>query len=291
MTMDTTRRPLDPQEHDELAELALLSAVGALLPEEQRRVAAHLAEGCARCEAELAQGQEASELLALAAPTVEPSAGARAALLRAVDTETAVAPASVAGALAEAPGRHAPRRARSTPWAALAAGLALLLSSGALLEVLRQGQESRSALAAARGALEQSLAEQASRTDALAQQVGGVENSVASLQGSHVQEMTLGGEAKFGQATARVVMDAAGQQVLLLASRVPPLPAGQTYQLWVIISGTPRSLGVFTPDPEGRVVHVESESLTLASDAKVAVSVEPSGGVPQPTGPIVLISH
>jgi anti-sigma-K factor RskA len=103
--------------------------------------------------------------------------------------------------------------------------------------------------------------------------------------------MTLGGESKFGQATARVVMDAAGQQVLLLASRVPPLPAGQTYQLWVIISGTPRSLGVFTPDPEGRVVHVESESLTLASDAKVAVSVEPSGGVAQPTGPIVLISH
>jgi anti-sigma-K factor RskA len=48
---------------------------------------------------------------------------------------------------------------------------------------------------------------------------------------------------------------------------------------------------VFKPDPEGRVVHVESESLTLASDAKVAVSVEPSGGVPQPTGPIVLISH
>src|SRR5262245_33272816 len=147
MTMDPTRRPLDPQEHDELAELALLSAVGALLPEEQRRVAAHLAEGCARCEAELAQGQEASELLALAAPTVEPSAGAREALLRAVGTEAAVAPVS----LAEAPGRSAPRRARSTPWAALAAGLALLLSSGALLAVLRQGEESRSALAAARG--------------------------------------------------------------------------------------------------------------------------------------------
>jgi anti-sigma-K factor RskA len=88
-----------------------------------------------------------------------------------------------------------------------------------------------------------------------------------------------------------VVMDASGHQVLLLASRVPPLPAGQTYQLWVIVSGTPQSLGVFRPDPDGRVLHMETENVTFSSDAKVAVSVEPSGGVPQPTGPIVLISH
>jgi len=283
--MDPNPRPLDPHEHDELAELALLSSIGALLPEEQRRIAEHLADGCARCEAELRQGIDASELMALAAPTLAPSAGARDALLRETDG------AAMAKAPAVAPARRAPRRTRGVPWAALAASLALVLSSGALLAVWRQGRDSRDALELARGALEQSIAAQATRTEALAAKVGGVETTVAALGTSRVQELTLGGESKFGEASARVVMDASGHQVLLLASRVPPLPAGQTYQLWVIVSGTPQSLGVFRPDPEGRVLHMETENVTFSSDAKVAVSVEPSGGVPQPTGPIVLISH
>jgi hypothetical protein len=285
MTMGTNQPPLDPREHDELAELALLSSIGALLPEEQRRVAEHLADGCVRCEAELRQGHDASELMALAAPTLAPSEGAREALLR--ETDGAV----VTKLPAAAPARHAPRRTRGVPWAALAASLALVLSSGALLAVWRQDRESRDALALARGALEQSIAAQATRTEELAAKVGGVETTVAALHTPQTQTLTLGGESKFGEASARVVMDASGHQVLLLASRVPPLPSGQTYQLWVIVSGTPRSLGVFKPDHEGRVIHMETEEMTLASDAKVAVSVEPSGGVPQPTGPIVLISH
>jgi hypothetical protein len=286
MTMGPTQRPLDPHEHDELAELALLSSIGALLPEEQRRIADHLADGCSRCEAELRQGEDASELMALAAPTLAPSAGARDALLRAADGTAVVKAAAPA-----APLRRAPRRSRGVPWAALAASMALVLSSGALLAVWRQGRENREALALARGALEQSIAAQSSRTDELSAKVGGFETAVAALHSQRVQELTLGGESKFGDATARVVMDASGHQVLLLASRVPPLPAGQTYQLWVIVSGEPRSLGVFKPDPDGRVIHVKSEALTLAGDEKVAVSVEPAGGVQQPTGPIVLISH
>jgi anti-sigma-K factor RskA len=287
MSMDHPR-DLDPREHDELAELAVLSSVGALLPDEQRRVAAHLAHGCTRCEAELRESVEAADVMALAAPALAPSAGAREALLRAVE-----APVPIARASPTAPVYAAPRRARGASWAALAASLALVLSSGSLLAVWQQGREARVALAEARSALEQVVAEQGQRTDELAQRVGGFEQSIATLSATRVQEVALGGEAGYGQATARVVMDSAGQQVLLLASRVPPLPPGRTYQLWVIVSGTPRSLGVFRPDTEGRVVHVETESETLPTEGgvQVAVSVEPAGGVPQPTGPIVLVSH
>jgi anti-sigma-K factor RskA len=46
--------------------------------------------------------------------------------------------------------------------------------------------------------------------------------------------------------------------------------------------------GVFDVDPSGRAL-VESKDLTAISTAEnFAVTVEPRGGVPQPTGPIVL---
>jgi hypothetical protein len=286
MTMEEhPRETLDPQEHDLLSELTLLARLGVLSLEEQQRVALHLRSGCARCSLELRNGSDALDVLALATPGSAPSAGARDALLAAVESQplrTTPVPLSL-----EAPRRPRPR---GSPWAIAASLLALALSSGALFAVLRQQRDSSSALQLASAQLDARLSAEAQRLEALAQRVGSFEQALQAQPASSVT-MALAGEASFGSAEARVVMDAAGQQVLLLASRLPPLPPGRTYQLWVIVSGAPESLGVFEPDHEGRVVFVESKQLELSSGAQVAVSVEPAGGVPQPTGPIVLVSR
>ena len=285
MTMDErTREHLDPLEHSLIAELSLLARLGVLSPEEQQRVALHLRSGCERCSGELRQGADALDVLALATPGVAPSPGARQALLDAVEPRRAPH-VSERGAAPLRP------RARRFPLAAIAASLALLLSLGTLAALWRQQRETRAALALADSQLDEKLAAATQRFESLAQRVGTFEESLRSAPASSVREWALAGEASYGAARARVVMDAAGQQVLLLASRLPPLPPGRTYQLWVIVSGAPESLGVFQPDPEGRVVFVESKQLELGSGAQVAVSVEPAGGVPQPTGPIVLVSH
>jgi anti-sigma-K factor RskA len=278
MTMDERRHP-GPNGHEELQELAWLAPLGALLPDEQRRVAQHVAAGCEVCSAALREGDEALEVLALAAPAVAPSPGAREALL---------------GSLGRAPVRRASgpqaaprRRASGQRFAAVAAGLAIVLSAASLALVWREARDTRRALDAADARVSERIAAETQRREALAARV---EQALETRTLTPVS-LALAGEASFGAAQARVVMDAAGQQVLLLASRIPPLPRGRTYQLWVIVAGAPRSLGVFAPDGDGRVVFVGSETLELPSGVQAAVSIEPSGGVPQPTGPIVLVSR
>jgi hypothetical protein len=75
-----------------------------------------------------------------------------------------------------------------------------------------------------------------------------------------------------------------------VADGLPTPPVGKTYQLWAIAGGKPVSAGVFGVDPSG------SGSLRvtpLAGVPKVdvfAVTLEPAGGVPQPTGEMYLAS-
>ena len=72
---------------------------------------------------------------------------------------------------------------------------------------------------------------------------------------------------------------------------LPPLPEGQTYQLWVIVEGTPVSAGTFDVEPDGSARYDAEPLPPVEADAAVAlaVTVEPAGGVPQPTGPMALV--
>jgi anti-sigma-K factor RskA len=71
---------------------------------------------------------------------------------------------------------------------------------------------------------------------------------------------------------------------------LPPAPAGKTYALWTIVGGTPRPAGLFGVDAAGRGTHRIAPVSTGAPARVFAVTVEPEGGVPAPTGPIVLAS-
>ncbi|TAL10792.1 MAG: hypothetical protein EPO02_06560 [Nitrospirae bacterium] len=74
------------------------------------------------------------------------------------------------------------------------------------------------------------------------------------------------------------------------ANNLPALPAGKTYQLW-IITDTPKpvSAGVFSLD-RGRKGRVMIQNIPeVAKIRQFAVSMEPAGGKPQPTGSIYLV--
>ncbi len=78
--------------------------------------------------------------------------------------------------------------------------------------------------------------------------------------------------------------------MVLIAEHLPALTAGRTYQLWVVTKQAPVSVGVFTVNADGSVTGV----MPLSADATlnpvaVAVTIEPEGGVPSPTGPKVLV--
>ena len=83
-----------------------------------------------------------------------------------------------------------------------------------------------------------------------------------------------------GRDAARVVVD--GTTGYVLVDNLPPLPEGEEYQLWKLGGDVPVSLGVIGDGSTG----VAAVGVP-AGTAQLALSTEPEGGSPAPTGAIV----
>lgn len=74
--------------------------------------------------------------------------------------------------------------------------------------------------------------------------------------------------------------------VLLMASNLPALPAGKTYEMWVIPKGgAPRPAGLFQSGPQGTAMHILPG--TVDPNVTLAVTVEPESGSAAPTSGIL----
>ncbi len=106
----------------------------------------------------------------------------------------------------------------------------------------------------------------------------------------NVKAVTLTGSDMAKRAAGFLLYDARTQNVWLYSMNLPESPAGTTYQLWAI-RDKPISIGTFQMDT-GETTHLLVKKVLSFTDAKTfAVSLEPSGGRPQPTGPIYLLSR
>jgi anti-sigma-K factor RskA len=100
----------------------------------------------------------------------------------------------------------------------------------------------------------------------------------------------MGGSEIARQAAGVLLYDSHTQKVWLYAVNLPECPNGTAYQLWAI-QDKPVSLGTFHMD-SGESAHLLVKRLPdFARAKKFAISLEPSGGRPQPTGPIYLASQ
>lgn len=99
---------------------------------------------------------------------------------------------------------------------------------------------------------------------------------------------SLNGTDMAKDAYAMVFVEPELRRGFFYANNLPAPPAGKTYQLW-IITDKPVSAGVFSLDRgrKGRVMlqHIPE----VGTIQKFAVSLEPAGGKPQPTGSIYLV--
>lgn len=81
------------------------------------------------------------------------------------------------------------------------------------------------------------------------------------------------------------------QGVLLIASNLPPAPAGKTYEMWVIPrGGKPVRAGEFQSQSDGTAIHIRRGSVDVNGTGAVAVTLENEGGADQPTMPIVAVA-
>ncbi len=114
------------------------------------------------------------------------------------------------------------------------------------------------------------------------------EKLLAFITNPGVDEVELGSKMPDIDAAGKLLWDKETHNGLFLVSGIPLPEQGKTYQLWAIEGGKPVSMGVFDVDKEGNSM-MEIESIPeSAQPIQFAVTLEPAGGVPQPTGDMYL---
>ncbi len=210
------------------------------------------------------------EVLAASQPPVEPSEQTRARVLRSVGAD------EVSG-----DSRRAPRLERLAMAAALGA---LLVGAFLYLGLRREVEEmSRRMLASAE------------RLERVESELGSAQGELARLRlidgiaaSPETRLVALAGLTAPGEAFGQALVDPIGRRAVFYAYGLRPTEEGKTYQLWFIADGAPVSAGIFDVDAQGRAVLLVEDVAPVESIDAWAVTVEPEGGVVQPTGTMVL---
>ncbi|HEY3203599.1 MAG TPA: anti-sigma factor [Thermoanaerobaculia bacterium] len=243
-------------------ELVAAVALGMPLGAERAEIEQHLRDGCPLCEELLVDFRQAASAFAAETRAVAPPAALRERIL---------------GSLP--PARVPARRGDFAAWRVLAAAAVLLLFAVGLddARLRRQREDLRSQSADLAGRLASTQIELAQR-----------ELRARVLESEDVQMLILGGHGPQPDAQGRVFWSPRAKRGVLVAANLAPLPTDRQYQLWVFLAGKPVDAGVFDADPAGKALF-ESKNFPEANAQNFAVTVEPRGGVPAPTGPIVLV--
>lgn len=268
---------MSAESHDDrFGELLPAYALGALDADDRAELEAHLAE-CAACRLRLEEWRRTAGDLADAVAPAAPPPGVRASLLDRVRSEAAVP-------------RPATRSERRRRWIVAAAAVLVVVA----LTVLLLGV-ARARLGSELEATRNRVAELERRLEAARDDLARTRLRLASLtrlvevlsSAGPERQVALAGLEPAPGAHGRLFVDPERRRAVFVADHLPALPAGRDYQLWNIVAGTPRSAGVFRPDAQGLAL-LEVERVPPEKVDAWAVTIEPAGGVPQPTGPMVL---
>lgn len=242
-------------------------ALGALDGEERAQFEGHLAGGCSACATSVRELCETIADVARDTAPMIPPAHVKTGLMRRV----AAAGSSRSG------------RWRWLRWA-LATAAAVVGASAFIAGLVASRYEARiGSMARETAAIRADLR----RQDAMLRDRLAVSQAVIDLLlDPATRVVALRGLGPNPEAVGRVVWHDTGGGHLFVAN-LPPAPAGKTYELWTFSEGQPRPAGVFKVDGSQRA---SQPVPPVRSVQAFAVTLEPDGGVPTPTGPIVLAS-
>jgi len=240
--------------------LAGAYAMDAVPEPDRSRFERHLAR-CESCRQEVRGLREATAALA-GATAIQPPAALRDAVLHAAGQTRQMPPPVAPAPVAWAPARHRRRPGwRPRLAIALAGALAAVAVAAGLVSYGVQGR-----------------LDQAQHRDHMVAMV--LSASDATMVSRHV---STGG-------TATVVMSHHERALVFTAADLHVLPAGESYELWLIGPAGTRSAGMIDGSGHGKMVGPMVVSGLAAGDS-VGVTVEPAGGSPRPTSPpLVLIN-
>ena len=245
--------------HEDFDSIAALDAAGAATAEESLALAAHLA-GCADCSRARDEYAEAATLLALDLPPVAPPNDVRDRVIESTDVVDI-----------------ASRRGGMNPWwLATAATLFLALWGWREIgiRVAREHMKNQSA----------EIHQLTEQNTVLMQQKEKLSAEMQALGSSGTQTIALQGQQFAPSASARVFLVPGHRRAIVFFSNLPDNAKDKSYQLWIIRADQPKpqSAGIFDASHGSATITVDN--LPVATEIKgLAVTLEPRGGVEQPT--------
>ncbi len=242
-----------------------LLALGALEGEEKQALETHVAS-CADCARKLAEARGRVAMLSLAAPPLAPSAAVKQRLMAQIRSEAEparqprVAPESASAAF----GRW---------WNAILVPAAIALAALTIF-LWHENRALDRQLAALRASMDQQQHELHEASEVA---------ELMTLQNTIT--VPLAQQSGMPKGAAHVMYNAK-MGMLMYDGEIAPAPAAKTYQLWLVpVKGNPISCGVFT----GQADHWMTKVPEGVPPKWFQVTLEPAGGMPHPTGPMVLM--
>jgi hypothetical protein len=173
------------------------------------------------------------------------------------------------------------RTPSSINWYAIAATLALVLTGAQLMRVTADRNRMRAEIAST-GAVKptsDTMAAIASQREAMIQAMAGPDVKVVALTVSKNAPQPLG----------RMFWNRTTNDWMMVTYGLPAPKPGKTYQVWLVTDKAKISAGTFRPDAQGRTVMHANYALARDALKAVAITEEPDGGMPAPTGPMVVV--
>ena len=285
--------------HEELKALLPLAALGRIEPEEEAALREHLA-GCVECDTELRELEHAVAMLALAvdAPANEDR------VKRKIEARLVTpVPPTLIPKLDRPPSppvqiavhSRAPKRSVALRFAIAAVILLALYGGGAtflLRNVQRAYNDRGNQLAYLQNrftTLQADAEKSEHKANALAQVLAERVRLQKVFSAPDLQITRLAPLPPAPGAHALIAVSKASGDAVIEASGLSPAPNGKTYQLWWITRQKgPVPAGLFSAESGREVIAKVDAPPTGQRVMAGAVTLEPAGGVPKPTGAMYL---
>jgi anti-sigma-K factor RskA len=272
---------------DEVKEIAPLYVIGALDEKTAHEVEASLHSATPEQQRDVARWRDMATLLPQALPLQTPPDYLRERLLNRIVEETQQTPIEIAVEESTLKGMSElgekkvlpfvqPRRAesRTARWLLIAATALLAFTAGYLFKQNAELTRERYALARER--------------DDLSKEMAAWRGQVDDIVSPRTRIIVMAGDGT-PQSNAKIVWDTKAQQWAIYIFDLPAPPSDKEYQLWYVTQNAKISAAVFRTNEQGRsVLKLTLPPEALVGLAATAVTLEPRGGSPQPTGKFYL---
>ena len=279
---------------DEVKEIAPLYVIGALDERTAHDVEVALQDASVEQQRVVARWRDVVALLPQALPIQTPPDDLRERLLNRIAEESQQTPIEIAVEestlmeMAELNGKKTlpfvqPRRVESKTmrWMLIAATVLLAFTSGYFYKQKADFARERNDLARERDDI-------ARERNSLSEELASLKEQVDDIVSPKTRVIAMVGD-ETPQANAKLVWDTKAQRWAIYIFDLPAPPSDKDYQLWYVTTNAKISATVFRTDSLGRtVLKLTLPPDALAGLAATAVTLEPRGGSPQPTGKFYL---